>query len=69
MKTTECPNCDELITVKLPIKIGANVKCRSCHENLIVVSTVPLELDWPFEDDGEEEYSWDEDFETEIESW
>jgi uncharacterized paraquat-inducible protein A len=68
MKTTECPNCDELITVKFPIKIGTNVKCKSCHENLIVVSTDPLELDWPFEDD-EEEYSWDEDYETEIEPW
>ena len=67
MKTTECPNCDELIKVNFPIKIGANVKCSMCHEDLIVISTDPLELDWPNEDD--DELTWDEEFETEDEKW
>jgi len=67
MKTTECPNCDEFIKVNFPIKIGAVVKCNMCHENLIVISTDPVELDWPYEDD--EEFTWDEEFETEDEPW
>jgi len=77
MNTTECPNCDALIEVRTPIKVGDLVKCGSCHESLVVIWTDPLELDWPYEEDSsdddewpyddedDEEYEWDEDFETE----
>jgi hypothetical protein len=75
MKTAECPNCDSLVPVG-STRIGTMVRCNTCHESLIVISSNPLELDWPFEDEDfdeeygdEEEYDWEEDFEREEDGW
>jgi uncharacterized paraquat-inducible protein A len=69
MSTTECPNCDMLIDVRSPIRLGDMVKCSVCSESLVVIWTDPLELDWPYDDEDDEDYSWDEDYEIEEESW
>ncbi len=50
-----CPECDAKITVKSP-KLGQIVVCRVCDTRLEVIDTRPLDLDWAFEDDLDDEF-------------
>ncbi len=55
MPFATCPQCDERIRfVHLP-DIGDIVRCQSCDARLEVVSLNPIELDWPFEIEEDEE--------------
>jgi lysine biosynthesis protein LysW len=49
-KTAECPDCGEKVPVRLPIEMGQRVLCPNCMADLEVVETVPLELDWFYEE-------------------
>jgi lysine biosynthesis protein LysW len=49
-KTAECPDCGKEVPVRLPIEMGQRVLCPNCRADLEVVETVPLELDWFYEE-------------------
>jgi lysine biosynthesis protein LysW len=52
-KTTnaECPDCGEKVPVKTPVELGQRVVCPNCQADLEVVETVPVELDWYYEEE------------------
>jgi lysine biosynthesis protein LysW len=54
MASTYCPECDVLITIKTP-KIGAKFECPECEEELEIVATDPLDVQFAYDDD------WDDD--------
>ena len=58
-ETAECPDCGKDVTLRSPIRIGWRVKCPHCEADLEVVETIPVELDWYYEDETEED---DEDW-------
>jgi len=58
-KTAECPDCGEKVPVAAPIELGQRVICPNCKADLEVVETVPLELDWYYEEPPEDD---DEDW-------
>jgi lysine biosynthesis protein LysW len=72
-----CPDCEEGIGLGLSPKLGQRVTCPHCHAELEVIDLSPLELDWVYDDSGEdwddevwddeEEYDEDEDDEEEDE--
>jgi lysine biosynthesis protein LysW len=53
--TAECPDCGEKVVVGAPVKLGQRVVCSNCQADLIVVETVPVELDWYYEEEPEED--------------
>ena len=55
-----CPSCDEKIRISGKPYIGLSVTCPSCGDDLEVVQVDPIELDWVFYDDDEDDDSdWD----------
>lgn len=69
MAVAPCPSCEGQITVPNNAKIGDNVRCPHCYEDLEVIEIHPIELDWAYDeddwyeddDDDWEEYEEDED--------
>lgn len=51
-----CPLCRESIHIGSEKKIGHRLICAGCDALLEIVSVVPLELDWPFGGDYENQY-------------
>ena len=51
----ECPDCGERIGVEAPVKMKQRVRCPNCEADLEVVETVPVELDWYYEEEMEED--------------
>jgi lysine biosynthesis protein LysW len=62
MATATCVECDEEIEINDRPRRGLRVICPNCGAQLEVISTNPVELDVPFDDD--EEWDDDDDFET-----
>jgi len=60
MEVSNCIGCNTEIRFRQSPKIGMLVSCDECGAELEVVWLDPLELDWPFIDDWDE----DEDEET-----
>jgi lysine biosynthesis protein LysW len=58
-KTAVCPDCGEQVPLGLLAKMGQRVTCPHCQADLEVVETVPLELDWFYEEPPEQD---DEDW-------
>jgi len=58
MEAAECISCGTEITFREDPKMGQLVKCQRCDAELEVVWLDPVELDWPFVDD----YDDDEDY-------
>lgn len=57
----DCPDCGEKVTLQGRIEIGRRVTCPNCQADLEVVETVPVELDWYYEEqaeDDEDEDDW-----------
>jgi hypothetical protein len=63
MPTTHCTRCDEQMAVVGRIRIGQHLTCEHCGAKLEIVSTSPLEVDWPTEDLDDDEWEIDEDVE------
>ena len=57
MVTATCVECDEEIEINDRPRRGLRVICPNCGAQLEVVSTNPIELDLPFDEDEE----WEED--------
>ena len=57
----KCPLCRENIHIGSDLKAGSRILCPGCDAQLELVSLIPLELDWPF-DDNPDYYSPDDDF-------
>lgn len=56
MSSTYCPNCDAVINAGTGnLRIGAIIRCRECGQELEIISTHPLEVDFPLEQWEEEE--------------
>jgi len=61
MARTYCITCDAEIVIENP-RLGAKVTCPDCGDQLEVVSTDPLDVDYPYDDWDDE---WDDDWEDE----
>ena len=59
METATCLECDTEITIKNNSKTGDLVKCSKCGTELQIVWLDPVELDWPYYDDDEDDDSYD----------
>lgn len=58
MATATCVECDEEIEINDRPRRGLRVICPNCGVKLEVVSTAPIELDIPYEEDDDD---WDDD--------
>jgi alpha-aminoadipate carrier protein LysW len=58
MEAAECISCGSEIRFREKPKLGQLVKCPRCDAELEVVWLDPVEVDWPFVDD----YDDDEDY-------
>ncbi|MGI6366856.1 MAG: hypothetical protein ACOX2L_00605 [Anaerolineae bacterium] len=54
MPVATCPQCYRNVRIVGTPDIGDMVTCRSCDTRLEVVSTNPLELDWPYDLDDDD---------------
>ncbi len=50
-----CPSCDEDIYLPRAPRLGTFVACPNCGVRLEVVDENPVELDWPMDEDEEED--------------
>lgn len=48
-----CPDCRERIRLGGRLYIGKTITCSNCDAELEIIETDPLELDWAY--DGEDE--------------
>jgi lysine biosynthesis protein LysW len=60
MAIAVCPSCESEIKVSEQVKLAQKLRCPYCHEDLEVIETNPIELDWAFEDEEEWDNSWEE---------
>ena len=56
MQKAECPACGSKVNLSGRPKMGQHVKCPACNTELEVVWLDPVELDWPYDDDEEDEF-------------
>jgi alpha-aminoadipate/glutamate carrier protein LysW len=66
--SAKCPDCQTTIRFDEVPGLGSLVTCPECGAELEVVRKNPLELDWAYEeefDDDEWEEEWDEEWEDE----
>ncbi len=55
MPIANCPQCGDRIRFSEMPDVGDIVHCRACGAGFEVVSINPIELDWPFELEEEDE--------------
>ena len=57
MDTGYCPSCDTAISFATQPIEGTTTVCPKCKDDLIVIGTSPIELDWPdtYDDDDDED--------------
>ncbi len=53
MATVNCPECDRGIGLGRRLRLGQRFLCPHCRTAIEVISEVPLELDWVYDDDDE----------------
>jgi lysine biosynthesis protein LysW len=63
MVKADCPSCGANVYVGSKPKLGQHIMCFACKTELEIVWLEPVELDWPYEDDYEDEIDEDNDFE------
>ncbi len=62
MAMADCPACGVKINIGLKPRMGQRIKCNACSTELEVVWLEPVELDWPYDvDDDEDDYD-EEDY-------
>jgi lysine biosynthesis protein LysW len=56
MAVAICPSCEGQVSLLDPVEMGQRVRCLHCSEELEVIDTDPIELDWAYDDED-----WDDD--------
>ena len=56
-----CPDCGARIRLPGTIQIGRPITCPNCDAELEVIETDPVELDWVYDDEYEDEDDTDQD--------
>ena len=56
MNEAYCPDCDRLIHLPSKPSVGDPVTCPHCRAKLEVIDLNPIELDWMYDDDEEEDF-------------
>ena len=70
MAHSTCPSCDARLNVGANPKMGQRMTCHFCKTELEVAWLNPIELDWPFDSDEEDEYYYaDQGAYSESEEW
>jgi lysine biosynthesis protein LysW len=54
-----CPDCDSEIDVGRKPRIGSRVTCPECGFVSEIIDIDPVELDWPYDYEDDEEYERD----------
>ena len=54
MPEVYCPECDAAISIENP-REGTQIKCPECGVELEIVSSDPFEVDFPYDDDSDDE--------------
>lgn len=62
-----CPACGEWVSLSGQPKLGQFVTCAPCETELEVVEVDPVELDWAYYDDIDDDEDWDEEWDDEDE--
>ena len=62
MDDAYCPDCDGKIVLNPDVKLGQKLTCPHCEAELEVISLDPVELDWAYD------WEW-EDEEEDLEEW
>ena len=52
MVNADCPSCGTKVIIGSHPRMGQRFTCRSCNTEVEVVWLDPVELDWPYDDDG-----------------
>jgi len=60
MPKTFCPECDAEFNIAKP-RLGGSVNCPDCGTELEVISVSPLEVDYPLDSYGDDDWDDDED--------
>lgn len=60
MPKTYCPDCDAAISIANP-SAGDRLNCPDCNVELEVISTDPLDVYFPFDEDWDEDEDDDDD--------
>ncbi len=66
-----CPDCDEDVRIPPRPRIGQRVICQRCGAKLEVIEVDPIELDWAYDEEDEEEdegFLEEEEEEEDVES-
>ena len=71
MATATCVECDEEIEINDRPRRGLRIICPNCGVKLEVVSTVPIELDIPYDeeewdDDDDDDFELDDDADSDF---
>jgi lysine biosynthesis protein LysW len=59
MAVATCVECDEELAISGRPRLGTKLVCGHCGARLEVVSLEPVEVDWSYEDDEDDE--WDDE--------
>ncbi len=70
MVKADCPSCGTKVSIGLNPKMGQRLFCPQCSTEVEVVWLDPVELDWPYDDDGDDdEYDEFDEWDYEEESY
>jgi len=60
-----CPGCNEELRIAGVPRLGQRVFCDICEDELEVVSTEPVEIDWIYSFDDDDDDDDDDDYDDE----
>ncbi len=61
MPYVTCPGCNEELRVPGTPTLGQRVYCDICEDELEVVAVDPIEVDWIYATDEEDDEDWEDD--------
>ena len=53
-----CPGCGQGVRLEHDIPLGKQVTCPNCDRRLVVIETIPVKLDWVYEEWDIDEDDW-----------
>ncbi|NIM95371.1 MAG: hypothetical protein GTO18_16875 [Anaerolineales bacterium] len=56
-----CPECDANINLGKSFRKGQVLTCYKCGTRLVIAKTSPIELDWSFQEDSDDEQDFEYD--------